>query len=40
MPGLDQVNIPLLSSLAGLGEVDLKLSVDGRSANPVRINIQ
>ncbi len=38
-PGLDQVNIQLISSLAGLGEVDVVLTVDGVASNAVRINI-
>jgi uncharacterized protein (TIGR03437 family) len=38
--GLDQVNIgPLPRSLAGRGEVDVVLMVDGRPANIVRISI-
>src|SRR5262249_35587930 len=40
LPGLDQVNLPLPSSLAGLGEVDLTLTVDGQVANTLRINIK
>jgi uncharacterized protein (TIGR03437 family) len=35
--GLDQVNIRLPRSLAGRGEVDVVLTVDGKAANPVRI---
>ena len=38
--GLDQVNVPLPASLAGKGEVDLVLTVDGVAANTVRINLQ
>jgi uncharacterized protein (TIGR03437 family) len=38
--GLDQVNIELLPFLAGRGEVDLVLTVDGQVANTVRINIK
>jgi uncharacterized protein (TIGR03437 family) len=38
--GLDQVNIgPLPRSLAGRGEVDVVLMVDGRPANVVRISV-
>ncbi|MGH9843470.1 MAG: BACON domain-containing protein, partial [Blastocatellia bacterium] len=41
LAGLDQLNIgPLSSSLAGRGEVDVVLTVDGRQANTVRINIK
>lgn len=38
--GLDQVNIQLPKSLAGRGEVDVVLTVDGKAANPVKINLQ
>jgi uncharacterized protein (TIGR03437 family) len=36
---LDQVNILIPRALAGRGEVDVILTVDGRQANTVRINI-
>ena len=40
-PGLDQLNLgPLPSTLAGKGEVDLIVTVDGVPANTVRINMQ
>jgi uncharacterized protein (TIGR03437 family) len=40
-PGLDVVNIgPLPRSLAGRGEVDVAFSVDGRAANPLKVNIR
>jgi uncharacterized protein (TIGR03437 family) len=38
--GLDQVNVRLPRSLAGRGEVDVVLSVDGKAANPVRVTIR
>ena len=38
--GLDQVNARLLRGLAGRGEVDLVLAVDGKAANAVKINIK
>lgn len=38
--GLDQVNVLLPRSLAGRGEVDVTLVVDGRTANKVRVQIQ
>jgi uncharacterized protein (TIGR03437 family) len=38
--GLDQVNTLLPRSLAGRGEVDVNLTVDGKAANLVRINIR
>src|SRR5205085_10208384 len=36
--GLDQINIILPRSLAGAGDVDLRLSADGREANTVKLN--
>ncbi len=39
-PGLDQINARLPRSLAGLGEVDVVLTVDGAAANTVRVNIK
>ena len=38
--GLDQVNILIPRSLAGRGNVDLVLNMDGQSANTVTINIK
>ncbi len=38
--GLDQVNVRLPRSLAGRGEVDVALMVDGEAANPVRVSIR
>ncbi|MFN0107571.1 MAG: PQQ-dependent sugar dehydrogenase [Blastocatellia bacterium] len=38
--GLDQVNIRIPRSLLNRGEVDVVLTVDGQSANTVRINIK
>ncbi len=38
-PGLDQVNLQLPASLRGLGVVDVVLTVDGQTANTVRIGI-
>lgn len=38
--GLDQVNILLPRALAGSGEVDLVVTVDGKPANPMRIRIK
>ena len=38
--GLDQINLRLQGTLAGRGEVDVVLKVDGRTANMVRINIK
>lgn len=39
-PGLDQVNILIPRELAGRGEVDLVLIVDGQQANVVKISIK
>lgn len=38
--GLDQVNIRLLPSLAGRGEVDMALTADNLISNTLRINIK
>ncbi len=38
--GLDQLNVKLPKSLAGRGEVTVELSVDGKTANPVRVQIK
>jgi uncharacterized protein (TIGR03437 family) len=38
--GMDQVNVAIPRSLAGRGEVDLLLTVDGKPANAVRVNIK
>jgi uncharacterized protein (TIGR03437 family) len=38
--GVDQVNLLLPRTLAGRGEVEVRLSVDGRAANPVRVQIR
>lgn len=39
--GLDQLNIgPLPASLAGAGEVDVALTVDGKPANTVKVNFK
>jgi len=38
--GLDQVNVLLPRSLAGRGEVDATLTVDGKTTNTVRVNIK
>ena len=37
--GLDQVNVVIPRSLAGRGEVDVVLTVDGKIANTVKVNI-
>jgi uncharacterized protein (TIGR03437 family) len=38
--GLDQTNVRLSRRLLGRGEVDVEMTVDGRRANTVRINIK
>jgi len=38
--GLDQVNLRLARALAGRGEIDVALSVDSKTPNVVKINIQ
>jgi uncharacterized protein (TIGR03437 family) len=38
--GLDQVNIAVPKSLAGMGEVSVYLVADGQNSNMVTINIQ
>jgi uncharacterized protein (TIGR03437 family) len=38
--GLDQVNVRLLRSLIGRGEVTVNLTIDGRNANPVTVSIR
>jgi uncharacterized protein (TIGR03437 family) len=39
-PGLDQVNVLLPAKLAGSGNVNVQLTVEGVAANPVQITIQ
>jgi uncharacterized protein (TIGR03437 family) len=38
--GLDQINVRIPRSLAGRSEVDVVMTVDGKMANTVRINIR
>ncbi len=38
--GLDQVNVRLPRALAGRGEVDVRLDVDGKPANPVTVSVR
>lgn len=38
--GLDQANVRLPRSLAGRGEIDVVLTVDGRTANAVRVSVR
>jgi hypothetical protein len=38
-PGLDQVNVRLPRSLAGRGEVNIALTVDGKAANTVTVRV-
>ena len=39
LAGLDQMNIKLPQELRGRGDVDVIVTIDGRAANAVRINI-
>jgi uncharacterized protein (TIGR03437 family) len=38
--GLDQVNLRLPNSLAGRGDVEIAVAVDGKTANPVLVKIK
>ena len=38
--GLDQINVLLPKTLAGRGEVDLVLSVEGKTANSVKVSVK
>ncbi|NOT63393.1 MAG: hypothetical protein HOP19_24550, partial [Acidobacteria bacterium] len=38
--GLDQLNVALPRALAGRGEIDLTLTVDGKAANVLRVAVQ
>ncbi len=38
--GVDQANLRIPRALAGAGEIEVNLSVDGKAANPVRIQIK
>ena len=40
LAGLDQVNVALPRALAGRGEVELGLTVDGKAANAVRVRFE
>ncbi|HYI97447.1 MAG TPA: hypothetical protein VEX68_28175 [Bryobacteraceae bacterium] len=40
MVGLDQANIRISSSLAGRGNVNVVLTVDGKASNTVVINVR
>lgn len=40
LAGLDQINVELPRSLAGRGEVDVVLLVDGKTANTVKVNFK
>ena len=39
-PGLDQVNVMIPQSLAGSGELEVRLTIAGHVANPVRVTIR
>jgi uncharacterized protein (TIGR03437 family) len=38
--GLDQINALLPTNLSGRGEVDVEVTVDGQSANTVRLSLK
>jgi uncharacterized protein (TIGR03437 family) len=38
--GLDQCNLQIPQSLAGAGDVDLTLTIDGRTSNAVKLRIR
>jgi uncharacterized protein (TIGR03437 family) len=38
--GLDQIDVAIPRSLIGRGQVDVVLTVDGRTANTVKVNIK
>lgn len=40
LAGLDQINVGIPRSLIGKGEIDVVLTVDGKTANTVRVNIK
>ncbi len=40
LAGLDQLNVRLPAALAGRGQLELQLLVDGRAANPVNVSIK
>lgn len=39
-PGLDQINVPVILPLRGKGLVDVVVTADGLTSNPVQVNIQ
>jgi uncharacterized protein (TIGR03437 family) len=39
-PGLDEVTVEVPRSLAGIGDAEVELTADGKTASPVRIHIQ
>ena len=38
--GLDQINVQLSRSLAGKGEVDMVVTVDGKTANTAMVSVK
>lgn len=38
--GVDQINVKIPRALAGRGEVDVVLTIDGKETNPLRINVK
>jgi len=40
LSAVDQINVELTRTLAGKGEVDLEVMVDGRMANTTRLSVK
>ncbi|HXB67210.1 MAG TPA: hypothetical protein VNY05_03155 [Candidatus Acidoferrales bacterium] len=38
--GLDQINVPLLLSLRGAGEISVTVTADGVTSNPVKVSVK
>ena len=38
--GVDQINVKIPKTLAGRGEVDIVLTIDGKETNPLRLNVK
>ena len=38
--GLDQINVKIPKALAGRGEVEVVLTIEGRETNPLRLNVK
>ena len=38
--GVDQINVKIPKTLAGRGEVDIVLTINGKETNPLRLNVK